>query len=434
MSKKPLAAQSLYFILLTVLIDSIGFGLIIPVMPELLGDLLHEPGGGPVNLESREVAESPATGSGQVTASSAAKWGGYLAFCYAAMHFLFGPLIGNLSDRWGRRPVLLVSLGALAVDYLILAYATTLWVLFLGRILTGICGATFSTANAYIADVSDEKNRGKAFGLVGAAFGIGFILGPAIGGFLGGLNVHAPFYAAAGMAFLNMLYGYFVLPESLKEENRRPFSWARANPLGAFRQFSHFGEIRWLLLVSCMLFFSHVVYPSTWNYHGADRYGWGSREIGLSLMAFGICSAIVQGGLIGRILKKLGERNTAFLGISCNIIAMAGFAFSSTGWMLYCWIPLSALGAVATPAIKSIMSSRVSPQSQGELQGTLSSLQGISNMVGPIVLTQVYDRFAKGLAGFPFYGSAFLLAGLLLCGAMVPLFWGTSSLRDLDEP
>lgn len=411
MNDKPLARQSLYFVLITVLIDSIGFGLIIPVMPSLLGELL------------------------EVTIADAAVWGGYLGFCYAAMHFLFGPLIGNLSDRFGRRPILLLSMAALVVDYLILALATSIEVLFLGRILTGICGATFATANAYIADVTQEKERGKAFGLIGAAFGIGFILGPVIGGFLGTLDSRAPFYAAAAMAFLNMLYGFFVLPESLDVKNRRKFSLARSNPLGAFRQLRSFPHIKWLFVVCLILFFAHVVYPSTWQFHGSARYGWGSREIGLSLMAFGICSAVVQGGLIGKILKRFGETKTAFIGLTCSIIAFGGFALSTKGWILYCWIPLSALGAMATPAIKSIMSSRVPSDAQGELQGTLSSLQGIANMIGPIMMTQVFTYFANENPIYHFYGSAFVLSGLLLCVALVPLILGTLFLRESEaEP
>lgn len=460
MTDKPHGRQSLYFILITILIDSIGFGLIIPVMPDLLSELM------------------------ETSKADVAVWGGYLAFCYAAMHFLFGPFIGNLSDRFGRRPILLISMGALVVDYLILALATSIGVLFLGRILTGICGATFSTANAYIADVTDEKKRGKAFGLVGATFGMGFILGPAIGGFLGTIDPRAPFYAAAGMSLCNMLYGYFVLPESLHKENRRSFSIWRSNPLGAFQQFRKFPDIKWLFVVCLVLFFAHVVYPSTWQFHGAARYGWGSREIGISLMAFGICSAVVQGGLIGQILKRFGERKTAFFGIACSIVAFVGFAFAEKGWILYCWIPLSALGAVATPAIKSIMSSHVPSNSQGEMQGTLSSLQGVANMISPIMMTQIFTYFANadtafvslGLATtvggiefgvmqpaifnlellndivgpyllphfFPlilledsnshFYGAAFVTAGLLLCVGILPLMWGTWNMAPEQTP
>ena len=409
MNKKPMGQQALYFILITVLLDAIGFGIIIPVMPELLSELLD------------------------IGTSAASTWGGYLSFCYAGMHFLFGPLIGSLSDRFGRRPVLLLSLAALTVDYLILAFAQTITVLFIGRILTGICGASFSTANAYIADVSDEKNRGKAFGMVGAAFGVGFILGPVVGGFLGTLDERAPFFASAGLALLNMCYGYFVLPESLSKENRRDFSFARSNPLGAFRQFRMFPEIKWLLVVSFLMFVVHVVYPSTWQYHGAARYDWGPRDIGLSLMAFGICSAVVQGGLIGRVIKRFGERRTAFIGIACGIIAFGGFATATEWWMLYCWIPISACAAVTTPAIKAIMSSHVPANAQGELQGVLSSLQGIANMISPIMMTQIFFYFSKDDSPYQMFGSAFLLAGGLLAVALAPLIWGTRYLVDEAE-
>lgn len=407
MANQSIARQSFYFILITVLIDSIGFGIIIPVMPDLLSLLLDIP-----------VTETAA-------------WGGYLQFSYAAMHFLFGSFIGNLSDRFGRRPVLLISLGALVVDYLILALAYNITLLFAGRILTGICGATFSTANAYIADVTSEENRGKAFGMVGAAFGIGFIMGPVIGGFLGEISARAPFYAAAGLAFFNMLYGYFVLPESLPIEKRRAFSFARSNPFGAFQQFKRFPAIKWLLVVSFFLFFAHVVYPSTWQFHGTSRYGWGSKEIGFSLMAFGICSAIVQGGLIGRIIKRFGEQRTAFFGITCGTIAFFGFATADSAFVLYCWIPLSALGAVTQPAIKSLMSARVPGDSQGELQGALSSLQGIANMLSPIMMTQVFAYYSSAEPPYQYFGSAFLLAGGLLIIAIVPLIWGT---RNLERP
>ena len=397
MTEPKLNRLPLIFIMVTILIDAIGFGLIIPVMPDLLEELLGQ---------SSDVG---------------AKWSGYLAFSYAAMHFLFGPLIGNLSDRFGRRPVLLLSLAALAFDYIVMGFATSIWVLFLGRVLSGICGATFPTANAYIADLTDRENRAQAFGMVGAAFGIGFIFGPAIGGLLGAFDPRTPFFAAAGLSIVNMLYGYFVLPESLTTENRRKFSLSRANPLGALAHFQKLPALKPLFVVSLLFGFAHLVYPSTWNFHADARYGWGAQQIGWSLMAFGICSAIVQGGLIGMIVKKLGQKRTAILGLSANMVGFIGFAFANQAWMIYAWIPLSAVGAVAGPSINSLMSSKVGPDTQGELQGAIASVSAIANMFGPLLMTQVFSFFLSDLVSFKFHGAAFLLASVLTLFAMMPL-------------
>ncbi len=397
MSTAKLDRMPLTFILITILIDAIGFGLIIPVMPALLEELLGQ------------------------SSNVAAKWSGYLAFSYAAMHFLFGPLIGNLSDRFGRRPVLLLSLAALVVDYVIMGFASTIWVLFLGRVLSGICGATFPTANAYIADLTDQENRAQAFGLVGAAFGIGFILGPAIGGLLGALDARTPFFAAAALALLNMIYGYFVLPESLTLKNRRAFSVSRANPLGALAHFQKLPELRPLFLVSLLYGFAHIVYPSTWNFHADARYGWDSQQIGWSLMAFGICSAIVQGGLIGWFVKRLGQLRTAILGLMFNIIGFIGFAFASYEWLIYVWIPISAGGAIAGPSINALMSARVGSDTQGELQGAIASVSAVANMFSPLLMTQVFSFFLSDNVDVKFHGSAFILAAILTAVAIMPL-------------
>ncbi|MEM9410333.1 MAG: TCR/Tet family MFS transporter [Planctomycetota bacterium] len=397
MKEQKLRRMPLMFILITILIDAIGFGLIVPVMPALLEELLGE---------SSDVA---------------AKWGGYLTFAYAAMHFLFGPMIGNLSDRFGRRPVLLLSLAALVIDYLIMGFANTIGVLFLGRVLSGICGATFPTANAYIADLTDQEKRTEAFGLVGAAFGIGFILGPALGGLLGSHDARTPFFAAASLALANMVYGFFVLPESLMKENRREFSLARANPLGALAHFKKLAGLKPLFLVSLLYGFAHLVYPSTWNFHADARYQWSSQQIGWSLMAFGICSAIVQGGLIRWIVTRLGQKWTAILGLSLNAIGFVGFAFAYQPWLIFFWIPLSAMGAIAGPSINSLMSSKVGPDSQGELQGAISSVSAIANMFSPLLMTQTFAFFLSSSAPVHFHGSAFILAAILTVAAILAL-------------
>ncbi len=378
-------------------IDSVGFGLIIPVLPSLLKEL---------------------TG---VSAGQAAPWAGYLAFTYAAMNFLFGPLLGNLSDRFGRRPVLLFSLATLGIDYILMGVAHSIWLLFIGRLLSGISGATLSTAKAYIADITPAEHRAKAFGMVGAAFGLGFVFGPAIGGLLGDIDARAPFFAAAALALVNVLYGFFILPESLNAEDRRPFEASRANPLGAFLQLSKLPTVKWLLLAVALFHFAHFVYPATWSFHADARYHWGSKEIGWSLGAVGIGFTIVQGGLIGPILNRLGSEKTAVFGLLCNVVAFVGFAFASEPWMIYAWIPVSALGAVGGPAVGALVSARVASNAQGELQGAMASLQALASMTSPILMTQIFSHFVDGAIGKPFYGAAFLLAAVLTVISMVPL-------------
>lgn len=390
---------ALAFILITVAIDAIGFGLIIPVLPSLLKELLG------------------------TSAAEAAPWGGFLAFTYATMNFLFGPMLGNLSDRFGRRPVLLISLATLGVDYLLMGFAHSIWLLVLGRLLSGISGASSATARAYIADITPAEGRAKAFGLVGAALGLGFIFGPAIGGILGHVNPRAPFFAAAALAFVNVLYGFFILPESLAKQDRRPFHVARAHPFGAFRQFAKFPKVKWLLLAVALFHFAHFVYPATWNFHADARYHWGSKEIGWSLMAVGIGFTVVQGVLIGPILQRLGSAKTAVFGLACNVVAFIGFAFATEGWLIYAWIPVAALGAVGGPAVNALLSTRVPRNSQGELQGALSSLQSLASMTSPIIMTQVFSHFV-GREAAPFYGAAFLLAAVLTVLSLVPLRLG----------
>lgn len=390
-------------------IDSIGFGLIIPVLPSLLKELIN------------------------ADAAQAASYGGYLFFTYAAMNFLFGPLLGSLSDRFGRRPVLLASLATLGIDYLLMGFANSIWLLFVGRMLSGISGATISTAKAYIADITEPDKRAQAFGLVGAAFGIGFIMGPALGGQLGEIDARAPFFAAAILAFVNVAYGFLVLPESLDSKNRREFAIQRANPLGSFRQFGKLPTVR-LLLGAVLLFnFAHVVYSATWSFHGDARYGWNSAQIGWSLVAVGAGFTIVQAGVIRIVLRHLGAARTAVFGVLCNAIAFVGFAFATEAWMVYAWIPVSALGAVGGPAINSLMSARVPSNAQGELQGGISSVQALANMFSPLVMTQVFSYFVGGEGFMLFYGAAFVLAAGLTLLSLFPLSLGIRSGRTTSE-
>ena len=387
--------SALGFILVTLIINSMGIGLMMPVMPSLLTELTSLP------------------------VSDAARWGGALSVVYALMQFGFGPTLGNLSDRFGRRPVLLVSMFAMAVDYLVMALSWHLAVLFLGRVLSGVAGATFSAASAYIADVSSKEDRAKNFGLVGAGFGVGFVLGPMIGGFLGEYGPRAPFYAAAALSFINFLFGYFVLPETLREENRRAFDWKRANPLGALKQISQYPAVRTLLLAVFLFDIAHYVYPAVWSYYVEEVFAWTPGDIGLSLAFVGVGFAFVQGYLIRVLEPKLGPGRTLMAGLSANLLAFAGLAVASSGWQVYAMVSFAALGALATPAFTGLMSNRIPDNAQGELQGLISSAAGLSMVVSPFVMTQVFSHFSGPDAAISFPGAPFALAWILILASML---------------
>lgn len=390
MKPAPSNRSALTFILVTLVINSMGIGLMMPVMPSLLQELT------------------------QLSVSDAARWGGALTFVYALMQFLFGPTLGNLSDRFGRRPVLLISMFAMALDYLIMALSWHLAVLFVGRMLSGISGATFSAASAYIADVSSKEDRAKNFGLVGAGFGVGFVLGPMIGGYLGEYGTRAPFYAAAALSFINFLFGFFVLPETLKPGNRRAFDWKRANPLGALKQIAAYPAVRTLLLAVFLFDIAHYVYPAVWSFYAEEVFNWSPQDIGLSLGAVGIGFVFVQGYLIRVLEPKIGPGRTLFLSLCANLLAFIGLSLASAGWVAYMMIAFAALGAMATPTFTALMANRIPDNAQGELQGLISSAAGLSMVVSPLLMTQVFAAFSGADATIRFPGAPFAVAGILI--------------------
>lgn len=391
------AGRAMAFIFVTVLIETIGFGIILPVLPQLIVEL---------------------TGS---DISTAALYGGWLAVVYAGMQFFCAPLMGNLSDRFGRRPVLLLSLTAFSIDYALMGLAPTLGWLFLGRLVAGITGASYTPAYAYVADVSPPERKAQNFGLIGAAFGLGFIIGPIIGGLLGDLGVRVPFFAAAGLALVNVVYGYFVLPETLPKSARRDFSWARAHPLGALQALRRYPVVLGIAGVLFLHYLAHHSLPAVWSFYGAEKFDWGPREIGYSLGAVGLMMAIVQGGLIGKIVPRLGERRAAYIGLAFSGIAFLGYAFAPNAWVVYFFMVPSALSGIAYPSLQGIMTGLVPANAQGELQGGLASVSSITAIISPFVMTQLFGYFTSPAAPVHFPGAAYFVAGLLEFAAVAML-------------
>jgi len=386
--------------LIAILIDSIGFGIVLPVLPSLIVDL------------------------GQVDLARASRIGGYLLAIYAVTHFFAGPVIGSLSDRYGRRRVLLISLICFGIDYAFMAFAPTLAWLFAGRAIAGIAGATYGPANAVIADVTPPERRGRMFGLLGAAFGGGFILGPAIGGILGDLGPRAPFVAAAVLAFVNAGLILTLMPETLPPENRRAFNWRRANPVGAFAPLFAAGGAAALLIGSLMWQIAHMVYPSTWSFYVSIALGWDSKAIGWSLAASGVSMMLAQVFLIGPTIKRFGEDRTVLIGLTAGVIVFGLYASAGEGWQIYALIAAGSLTGLVAPSINAILSSRVDAANQGALQGGLASLASLAAIVGPLVMTQALAFGAE--RGHP--GGAFLLASML-CAATFVVFLSGVVLR-----
>ncbi|MEL6837776.1 MAG: TCR/Tet family MFS transporter [Pseudomonadota bacterium] len=383
------------FILISVTLDSMGIGLIMPVMPDLIQE-----------VEGQGIG-------------AAAVWGGILATIFAAMQFLFGPTLGSLSDRYGRRPVLIISLVVMAFDYVLMALAGTIWLLVLARLIGGITAATQSTSAAYMADISEPHEKAANFGLIGAAFGVGFVLGPLLGGLLAEFGTRAPFWAAAFLAAANAVFGYYVLPETVTDKIRRPFEWRRANPLGAFKNIGSLPGLKRLMLITFVYTIAFFVYPGVWAYFGAERFGWGPGMIGLSLGVFGIGIAVVQGLLIRPIIDRIGERKAVILGLSIDVLAFIVLGFVTNGWIALALTPLTALGSIAGPALQGIMSRTASDDQQGELQGTVTSINAVATIVAPLMVTQTFWYFTAAQNPVYLPGAPFLLSAVLTIGCIV---------------
>jgi len=388
------------FILIMVAFDFLAFGIIAPVLPDLVRQ-----------FEGGDFAR----------ASSIT---GYFGLAWATMQFIFSPILGAWSDRFGRRPVILISCFGLGIDYIVMALAPSLRWLFVGRIISGITTSNVATAFAYITDVTPPEKRAKQFGLISAAFGIGFIIGPAVGGFLGNINLRFPFWAAAALSLANALYGLFILPESLPPERRAKSAWRMANPLGALTLLRSHAELAGLSVVITLYYLAHNSLPSVWALYTEYRYDWSRRDVGLSLAVVGICAAVVSGVLVGPFVKRFGERRSLLSGLFFGVLGFAGFGLASRGWTILAVIPFIALWGIAGPAMQSLMSRRVDPSSQGKLQGAINSLRAITGMAGPVLFTQVFalaisPRATLHLPGAPYFLAALLLVASLTLAAYV---------------
>lgn len=386
----PMRKPALIFIFITVVLDMLALGMVIPVLPKLV-----------------------VTFAGGDTAHGAEIFG-WFGTAWALMQFIFSPVLGALSDRFGRRRVILISNFGLGLDYILMALAPNLIWLFIGRIISGITAASISTSYAYIADVTPAEKRAGAFGFMGAAFGLGFIIGPGLGGVLGSIDPHLPFWVAAGLSLANALYGLFVLPESLPPEKRSAFSWRSANPLGAFKFLRGHGELFGLASVGFLSNLAHIVLNSTFVLYAAYRYQWTERDIGLALALVGVCGMIVQGGLVRPVVKRLGARQTLFIGLMAGFAGFVVAGIAPTGWAFICGIPLLSLWGLTGPAVQSLMTQRVSASEQGRLQGANSSLTGVAQMIGPGLFTYTFALFIGPKQPIHLPGAPFLLAGALL--------------------
>ena len=402
--------SALLFILVTICLDSIGLGIIIPSFPTLVSETAHVP------------------------ISQASQYFGWVMGAYAFMQFLFSPLIGNLSDRFGRRPILLISVLGMSLDYLVMYFAPDLWWLVIGRAVSGIFGASFTSASAYIADISAPDKRAQNFGMIGAAFGIGFVIGPAIGGLLSDFGARTPFLVAAFFSMANFIYGFIVLKESLPVENRRAFEWKRSNPFGALQQMKRFKKLKYLFLVSFLTILTTMCVHSTWNFYSMEKFGWTTKEVGISLAVVGVCFGVVQGALTGKIVAKFGQKNAAKIGLFLSIFVLIGMGLIYQGWMMYAIILPYAFTGIVDPAIRSIISGQVQSNEQGELQGIFTSLMSLAEIIGPPLFMWFYYNFKTSVPhsniglGTPFWVAAFI--ALL---AFVLITWTLKGYTKSDE-
>jgi MFS transporter, DHA1 family, tetracycline resistance protein len=399
------------FIFVTILLDMFALGVIMPVLPKLVESFVDN------------------------DTATAARIFGLFGTAWALMQFFFSPILGGLSDRFGRRPVVLLSNFGLALDYVLMALAPSLIWLFIGRVISGITSASISTSFAYIADITPPERRAAVFGKVGAAFGAGFILGPAIGGLLGGMDPRLPFWVAAALSFANTLYGLLVLPESLPKELRSPFRWRSANPVGALKLLRSDGVLAGLSVVNFIAQLAHVVLPSTFVLYATFRYGWDQKTVGLTLALVGVCAMVVQGAAIGPIVKRFGERNALLLGLGCGAVGFLIFGAAPTGHLFWLGIPVMALWGVAGAATQGLMTQLVSPDQQGQLQGATTSVQSVSQLIGPFLFTLTFAYFIGSHAPLLVPGAPFLLAcGLLLLALAIAARVTVKMQRGLSRP
>lgn len=393
--KQRAGRGALFFIVITVVIDVIGLGIIIPVMPTLIQEL---------------------TGG---TISDASTYGGWLMFAYAGTQFFFASVLGNLSDRYGRRPVLLISLLGFCINYALMGLAPSIAWLFAGRLVAGITGASHTVAAAYIADVSPPEKRAQNFGLLGAAFGIGFIIGPVLGGLLGHYGSRVPFFAAAALSLINCIYGFFIVPESLPKTQRRPFNWRKANPIGSFKHIRKFPEIGTLVICIALVNIAAHAVQSTWSYYTMERYGWTERIVGISLGFMGALVAIVQAGLLRIIIPNIGAERSVILGLSLYTISLPMMAFAFEPWVLFMAAIPYAFAGIGGPAIQGIISNRVPASEQGQIQGGLTSIISLTAVIGPPLMTSLFANFTRPDAQVYFPGAPFLTGTLLTAASVV---------------